>query len=45
VLLLLLIFLPFAGSVVAALLPGNARNAEAWLAGAVAVVELVALAL
>src|SRR5687768_8127936 len=28
--------LPFAGSVAAALLPANARNAEAWLAGAVA---------
>src|SRR5574340_1781225 len=32
----LIVLLPFAGSVGAALLPANARNAEAWLAGAVA---------
>jgi multicomponent K+:H+ antiporter subunit A len=32
----ILLALPFAGSVAAALLPANARNAEAWLAGAVA---------
>jgi multicomponent K+:H+ antiporter subunit A len=36
VLLILLLVLPFAGSLCAALLPANARNAEAWLAGAVA---------
>ncbi len=33
----LLIILPFVGSVVAALLPSNARNLEAWLAGAIAI--------
>ncbi len=33
--LLLMIMLPFAGSLAAALLPSNARNAEAWLASAV----------
>ena len=32
-----IVLLPFIGSVCAALLPANARNAEAWLAGAVAV--------
>ncbi len=32
--LILLVVLPFAASVVAGLLPANARNAEAWLAGA-----------
>ncbi len=32
-LLLLLIALPFAGSILAALLPANARNMEAWLSG------------
>ena len=35
-LLVLLLGLPFAGSIAAALLPTNARNAEAWLAGVVA---------
>ncbi len=40
-LLIVLAALPFAGSVVAALLPANARNAEAWLAGAVAVAGVV----
>ena len=35
-LLIALLALPFAGSAVAALLPANARNREAWLAGAVA---------
>src|SRR5690242_7416793 len=35
-LLLALLALPFAGSVAAAFFPANARNAEAWLAGAVA---------
>ncbi len=34
--LTLILLLPFLGSVCAALLPANARNAEAWLAGAVA---------
>ncbi len=38
--LLWLIVLPFVGSVIAALLPANARNAEAWLAGAIAVAGL-----
>jgi multicomponent K+:H+ antiporter subunit A len=36
-LLLLLLGLPFAGSVAAALFPANARNAEAWLAALVAI--------
>jgi multicomponent K+:H+ antiporter subunit A len=35
-----LILLPFAASVVAAMLPRNARNAEAWLAGTVCLVAL-----
>ena len=35
-LLLLLLTLPFAGSIAAAFFPANARNAEAWLAGTVA---------
>jgi multicomponent K+:H+ antiporter subunit A len=35
-LLIVLVALPFAGSLAAALLPANARNAEAWLAGAIA---------
>ncbi len=39
--LTLLLALPFAGSVAAAFLPTNARNAEAWLAGAIALVGLV----
>ncbi len=34
--LLILLLLPFAGSVIAALLPANARNREAWLAGLIA---------
>lgn len=33
--LILIVLLPFLGSVVAAFLPSNARNAEAWLAGLV----------
>src|SRR5512138_4041345 len=33
----LIVLLPFLGSIVAAFLPSNARNAEAWLAGLVAV--------
>lgn len=39
-LLLLLLALPFLASFLAALLPSNARNAEAWLAGTVAVCTL-----
>ena len=39
--LLLLLVLPFAASVVAAVLPTNARNAEAWLAAAVALAGLI----
>ena len=35
--LTLIILLPFAGALIAAFLPSNARNAEAWLAGLVAV--------
>jgi len=34
--LILILLLPFLGSLCAALLPSNARNAEAWLAGTVA---------
>ncbi|MCL2635147.1 MAG: monovalent cation/H+ antiporter subunit A [Betaproteobacteria bacterium] len=34
--LLLIVLLPFIGSLCAALLPTNARNAEAWLAGIIA---------
>ena len=34
--LFLILFLPFLGSLCAAFLPSNARNAEAWLAGSVA---------
>lgn len=37
-LLFLIIALPFAGSLVAALLPSNARKLEAWLAGVVALI-------
>ncbi|HEX7036065.1 MAG TPA: monovalent cation/H+ antiporter subunit A [Pseudomonadales bacterium] len=45
-LLVALIVLPFVGALLAALLPVNARNAEAWLAGAVALAgALVAAAL
>jgi len=40
-LLLALLFLPFAASLLAACLPTNARNAEAWLAGSVALLVLV----
>ena len=43
--LIWLILLPFVGSVVAALLPANARNAEAWLSGFVTVSGLVMTAL
>ena len=41
VLLTILIVLPFVGSVLAATFRPNARNSEAWLAGAVALVCLV----
>ena len=41
ILLITLLALPFVGSCVAALLRSNARNAEAWLAGAVALIGLV----
>ncbi|HUH59836.1 MAG TPA: monovalent cation/H+ antiporter subunit A [Candidimonas sp.] len=36
--LVYILALPFAGSIIAALLPSNARKLEAWLAGAVAVI-------
>ncbi len=39
-LLVLLLALPFAGSLCAMLFPANARNAEAWLAGGVALAAL-----
>ncbi|CAH1652696.1 putative K(+)/H(+) antiporter subunit A/B [Hyphomicrobiales bacterium] len=39
--LTILIALPFVGSAVAAFFPTNARNAEAWLAGTVALVNLI----
>ncbi|WP_150304595.1 monovalent cation/H+ antiporter subunit A [Pseudomonas saliphila] len=39
-LLLILILAPFIGSAVAAFLPANARNSEAWLAGLVGVIGL-----
>ena len=42
--LVVLLALPFAGSCVAALLRENARNAEAWLAGAVALAGLILVA-
>jgi multicomponent K+:H+ antiporter subunit A len=41
VLLVALLSLPFVGSLIAAFLPANARNAEAWLAGGVAVTALL----
>jgi len=40
VLLLLVLLLPFAASIAAGMLPHNARNAEAWLAGTVALTGL-----
>ena len=40
-LLIVLIALPFGGSCLAALFPANARNAEAYLAGGVALIALV----
>ncbi|MCL2657072.1 MAG: monovalent cation/H+ antiporter subunit A [Betaproteobacteria bacterium] len=39
--LLLIVLLPFIGSLCAALLPTNARNAEAWLAGIIALTVVV----
>jgi multicomponent K+:H+ antiporter subunit A len=39
--LLLLLIAPFAGSVAAGMLPTNARNAEAWLSGGVALAGLI----
>ncbi len=42
--LILLVGLPFVGSLIAALLSPNARNAEAWLAGVVAMTGLVVAA-
>jgi len=43
-LLILLITLPFLSSLIAGFLPANARNAEAWLAGAVALAGTVLVA-
>ena len=43
--LLIPLLLPFAGSALAALLPSNARNREAWLAAAVALAGIVAMAM
>lgn len=40
-LLLILLLLPFFGSAIAALMPANARNREAWFAGAVALAGLI----
>src|SRR3546814_18827666 len=39
--LVLVLVLPFAGCLVAALLPANRRNIEAWIAGIVALAGLV----
>jgi multicomponent K+:H+ antiporter subunit A len=39
--LIVLIVLPFAGSIVVALLPDSARNAAAWLAGGIAITGLI----
>jgi multicomponent K+:H+ antiporter subunit A len=44
VLLIVGIALPFIGSCLAAPLPSNARNAEAWLAGAVSLISLALIA-
>jgi multicomponent K+:H+ antiporter subunit A len=43
-LLILIVLLPFLGSLYAAFLPSNARNAEAWLAGAVALATTLIIA-
>ncbi len=39
-----MILLPFMGSVLAAILPANARNAEAWLSGSVAIAAFAIVA-
>ena len=39
-LLIVVLALPFAGSLAAGLFPANARNREAWLAGAVALANV-----
>jgi multicomponent K+:H+ antiporter subunit A len=44
-LLIATIAIPFLGSFVAALLPTNARNAEAWFAGAIALADVAILSL
>jgi multicomponent K+:H+ antiporter subunit A len=43
-LLIAALALPFIGSCLAALLPANARNAEAWLAGTVSLISLALVA-
>ncbi|SEQ51241.1 monovalent cation/H+ antiporter subunit A [Nitrosomonas ureae] len=43
-LILLLLLLPFFGSTFAAILPTNARNAEAWLSGSIAIVAFATAA-
>ena len=40
-LLIVILALPFVGSCLAVLLRANARNAEAWLAGAICSIDLV----
>ena len=45
ILLITALLLPFIGSLVALVLPDNARNAEAWLAGIISVVALGCMAL
>jgi multicomponent K+:H+ antiporter subunit A len=40
-LLIAVMVLPFVGSFAAALFPANARNAEAWLAGGIALAGLI----
>jgi multicomponent K+:H+ antiporter subunit A len=44
-LLIAVLALPFLGSCVAALMPTNARNVEAWLAGAITLIDLAMVAL
>ena len=43
--LALILLLPFIGSICAAMLPSNARNGAAWLAGAFALTPAVLIAL
>ena len=43
--LIWVLLLPFLGSICAALLPSNARNIEAWLAGAVSVASVILVAM